>query len=118
MRDEDSLLEIFNLISKFEKAMESRLNRSKTKLYGIGRWQNRTHWPIDGIQIEQDYLYTLGIYHSNSYNNCIEKNWNVILEKLKKHSNILHNRKLTLHQRVAYANSRMMRYGTQGIYAL
>ena len=39
---------------------------------------------------------------------CIDKNWTVIIEKLKKHANMLLSRKLTLHQRVTYANSCMM----------
>ena len=106
--NEVSLIELFNIISKFEKAMGSRLNKSKTKLYGIGNWQNRTQWPVEGLQIEHEYFHTLGISHSTNYQQCLEKNWGTIIEKLKIHSNILNNRKLTLHQRVTYANSCMM----------
>ena len=38
----------------------------------------------------------------------INKNWTEIMEKIRRHSNILLKRKLTLHQRVAYANTCMM----------
>ena len=108
MRDDRSLLEAFNLISKFEKAMGSKLNINKTKIYGISNWKNRYQWPIDDLQNENEYFYALGIYHSNEYNKAIDKNWSVILEKMKKHVNILLNRKLTLHQRVSYANTCLM----------
>ena len=108
VKDDESLLEIGNIISKFEKAMASKLNRNKTKLYGTGNWKERDNWPIDWCIIEKEHFYTLGIYHSNEYVTCIDKNWSIIKENISKHSNILVKRKLTLHQRVAYANSCMM----------
>merc|ERR1712240_411456 len=40
--DERSLVEILNLINKFEKAMGSKLNSNKTKIYGIGNWKQRS----------------------------------------------------------------------------
>ena len=59
VRNDESLLEIGNLICKFEKAMSSKLNRSKTKLYGTGNWKSRELWPIDWCLIEKEHLYTL-----------------------------------------------------------
>ena len=41
IRDDGSLVEILKLISDFEKAMGSKLNRAKSKIYGIGNWKNR-----------------------------------------------------------------------------
>ena len=38
VRDDESLLEIYSLIVKFEKATGSKLNKNKTKIYGIGNW--------------------------------------------------------------------------------
>lgn len=105
IQDDASLLEAFNLIQQFEQAMGSRLNRDKTKIYGTGNWQDREQWPIDGFQTDQEYFYALGIYHNNNYHQSVEKNWNIILDKIKKHTNLLLNRKLDLHQRVVYANS-------------
>ena len=87
--------------------------KNKTKIYGIGNWQNREQWPIEGFQTDQDYFHTLGIFHSNNYHLSVEQNWNVILDKIKKHTNILLDRKLSLHQRVVYANTRSWLYGGQ-----
>ena len=103
--DDQSLVEIYKLIIYFEEATGSKLNRSKTNIFGLGNWKSRDNWPLNWLQSEKDYFYTLGIYHSNEYNSSVEKNWNVIINKMKQHSNILLNRRLSLYQRVAYANS-------------
>ena len=107
IRDDESLLEIYNLIIQFEKAMGSKLNKNKTRIYGMGNWKHRDQWPLDWIQVENEHFYTLGIYHSNDYNSCVDQNWNVTINKIMQHSNMLLNRRLSLHQRVAYANSCM-----------
>ena len=106
--DDASLLEIYSLIIKFEKAMGSKLNKNKTKIYGTGNWKNRTQWPLDWIQVENDYLFTLGLYHSNNHNSSVAKNWDVTINSLTAHSNIILNRRLSLHQRVTYANTCML----------
>ena len=66
IKDEQSLIEAFKLISKFEKAMGCRLNRNKTKIFGVGNWKDKTQWQINEFQIENEYFYTLGIYHCRS----------------------------------------------------
>ena len=104
----ESIIEVFSLISRFEEATGSKLNRNKTKIFGIGTWKNRDQWPLQDFKIEKDHLYTLGIYHSNNYNNCVDKNWSEIISKLKNHCNMLLSRRLTLHQRVTYANAVML----------
>ena len=104
----ESLLEISNIIVKFEKATGLKLNRNKTKIYGTGYWKNKEQWPLDWIKVEERYFYTLGIYYCNDYNDCIEKNWSVIMSKIQQHANMLLNRRLTLQQRAAYANSCML----------
>ena len=60
---------------------------------------------MNWLTVESDKFYTLGIYHNNEYNKCIEKNWEVIIGKIKNHLNSILKRKLSLHQRVIYANS-------------
>ena len=35
-------IDAFKLISKFEKAMGCKLNRNKTKLFGVGNWKDKT----------------------------------------------------------------------------
>ena len=71
IRDDRSLKEAFYLIEKFEKAMGSKLNRAKTKIFGTGSWKDRIQWPINQFQTENEYFYALGIYHSNDYDSGV-----------------------------------------------
>ena len=105
VNDERSLIEAFDLIRKFERATGSKLNINKTKIYGTGNWRDRDQWPILGLHTETDQFFALGIYHSNTYQEGVERNWNVTIDKITKHTNLLLNRKLTLHQRITYANT-------------
>ena len=109
VRDDESLLEIHKIVAKFEDAMGSKLNKQKTKIFGTGNWKNRSQWPLDWLQVSKYYFFTLGIYHSNNYNTSVAKNWNVTLDSITKHSNLILNRRLSLHQRVTYANSCLLK---------
>ena len=81
IRDDESLIEIFRLIAEFEKAMGSKLNRAKSKIYGIGNWKTRDQWPLNEFQVDSEYLYTLGLYHNNNYEKCVDRNWSEIVGK-------------------------------------
>ena len=105
VRDYNSLIEINNIISKFESATCFKLNRDKTKIFGVGRWKDHQQWPLDWLKTETTFMYTLGVYHGNNYQDTLEKNWTVIITKVQSHVNILHNRRISLFQRAAYANS-------------
>ena len=74
VRDIDSLTEINKIITDFELATSSKLNRNnKTKIYGLGQWRNRQQWPMDWLKTEKDFLFTLGIYHGNDYLATLDK---------------------------------------------
>ena len=106
VRDSNSLLEINKIIASFEVATGVKLNRNqKTKIIGLGQWKNRQQWPLDWLKSETDFLFTLGIYHGNDFTATLEKNWSLTLSKIQSHVNILFNRKISLFQRAAYANS-------------
>ena len=106
VRDNNSLIAINNIIIEFEDATGSKLNRdNKTKIIGLGQWKNRQQWPLNWLKSEKDFLYTLGIFHGNEYATTLVKNWSSILNKIQSHVNILSNRKISLFQRAAYANS-------------
>ena len=45
-KNEQSIIEIDNVIKLFEIATGAVLNRSKTKIYGLGMWNNRSIWPL------------------------------------------------------------------------
>ena len=83
----------------------SKLNINKTKIYGIGNWKGRDQWSIINLITETNFFSALGIYYSNNYQESVDKNWNETISKIRKHTNMLLNRKLTLHQRVIYANT-------------
>ena len=79
VRDHDSLLEIDKIISSFEVATGSRLNRNnKTKIFGLGSWKDRQQWPLDWVKSETDFMCTLGIHHGNDYLLTLEKMVNCI----------------------------------------
>ena len=106
VRDNHSLIEINRIILDFELATGSKLNRNnKTKIFGVGQWKDRQQWPLEWLKSESEYLFTLGIYHGNSYQATLEKNWSIVYNKLQSHINLLFNRKISLFQRAAYANS-------------
>ena len=109
VRDIDSLTEINKIITDFELATSSKLNRNnKTKIYGLGQWRNRQQWPMDWLKTEKDFLFTLGIYHGNDYLATLDKNWSILVSKIKSHTQILFNRRISIFQRAAYANSCIM----------
>ena len=73
-------------------------------------------WAQDSTEIKQKYMalvigktekngQLMNFIQSNNYTTCIDTNWNTITGKMAKHANMLLSRRLTLHQRVSYANS-------------
>ena len=107
--NEESLVEVLKIVTWFEQATGAILNRNnKTKIFGIGKWKERNQWPIVWLKVEQHYFFTLGVYHSNMYTLSVEKNYSVCIKSINTHRQMLNNRRLTLHQRVVYANSCML----------
>ena len=97
VRDNHSLIEINRIILDFELATGSKLNRNnKTKIFGVGQWKDRQQWPLEWLKSESEYLFTLGIYHGNSYQATLEKNWSIVYNKMQSHINLLFNRKISL----------------------
>ena len=98
-----------NIVSHFEKATGAILNRNnKTKVFGLGKWKNREQWPIPWLKVETNYFFTLGVYHTNSYQLTIDKNWTNCIDNIRSHRQIISSRRLTLFQRVIYANACML----------
>ena len=74
-KDDASIIEINKIIIKFEDATGARLNRDrKTKIYGLGSWNNRTNWPLSWLKCETGSFKTLGIIFSNEYLTAINEN--------------------------------------------
>ena len=105
VQDDNSFLEVFRIINQFEKATNSILNISKTKLYGYGLWENRNNWPISNLKIEKDYFCTLGITFSYDYKLAVEKTWTDIIYKIKRRIQMLNNSEINLYQRAITINT-------------
>ena len=105
VKDDNSFIEIFRLIKKFEKASNSKINIRKTKIFGFGNWNRRIMWPISGLKIEMDYCCMLGIIFSNDHKKAVDRTWNKIIEKIRKRIQMITGRNLNLYQKVIIINS-------------
>ena len=105
VKNDESFVEVFNIIHKFEKASNSKINLKKTKLYGLGEWQDRIIYPIGGMKVEVDHFSTLGITFSSNYDLAIKISWTKIYEKIKTRLFIMSNRYLNIYQRAIIINS-------------
>ena len=76
--DNESITNIFNVIKKFELATGAMLNKSKTKIYGLGVWNNKIEWPISWLTSNTSFE-SLGIIFDNNYKLAIDKNWERII---------------------------------------
>ena len=102
--NEESFLEIFRIIKKFETATNSKLNINKTKVYGYGDWKDRTIWPINNMKVEIDFFSTLGIIFSSNYDIAMDTMWKNVFNKIKNRIPIIRLRNFTLYQRAALVN--------------
>ena len=81
--DNNSILESMKAISTFEKATGAILNKSKTKIYGIGSWNGKIEWPLPWIQNSLPSFSSLGIIYSNDYQSSINLNWESVLNSIE-----------------------------------
>ena len=80
VRDNNSIIDINNIIVEFESATGTKLYRNKkTKIIGLGQWKNHQHWPLDWLKSEKYFLHTLGIFHGHDYATTLVMNWSSIL---------------------------------------
>ncbi|CAL4097882.1 unnamed protein product, partial [Meganyctiphanes norvegica] len=106
--DDNGFIETFDIISKFQRASNARLNINKTKIYGFGQWANRTNWPIAGLQVEHDHFNTLGITFSCNYNLALNLTWSKIVTKIKNRIPLIRNNYYTLYQKSNIVNSLLL----------
>ena len=50
--DTQSLIHIIHIIMDFEKATGCKLNKNKTKIFGVGNYKDRDQWPLNWLQTE------------------------------------------------------------------
>ena len=96
LSDNQSIHEAFKMVKDFADAAGASLNISKTKVFGMGTWGGRTVWPIANIDVGTEYIHTLGIKHSNSYQNSVNKCWSEVHANINNQTKVMITRKLSL----------------------
>ena len=72
---EDDLITIEDIFVKFEDISGALLSRSwKSKIMGLGPWQNRLQWPLPWLQPKPE-LKIFGFQFCPSYKRTLEKCW-------------------------------------------
>ena len=102
--NDSSIINVFNVIKKFEAATGALLNKGKTKIFGIGSWANRIEWPIPWLHTNLDSFESLGIIYANNYQLAVSKNWESILNSLDTKLRIMQAIKLTIYQKAILMN--------------
>ena len=69
--DHNSIVEWIHVLKEFELATGVRLNKNKTKLFGIGQWKGKTDWPINNVYIAKGFINILGISFMNDFDMAI-----------------------------------------------
>jgi hypothetical protein len=93
-----------NCIEIFEKATNSKVNRTKSYLLKLGAWKTETQWPVTWIT-SQESIKMLGIHWYEDILTTIDKNCTKIIEKMEKSIINTFNRLLTIQQKVIFFNS-------------
>lgn len=104
VKSDEGFVSAFNLLDKFQRASNSKLNLRKTKVYGFGEWENRVNWPIKDLKVEMEYFTTLGITFSCRYDVAVDKTWQMILNKIKNRIPLIRDRYFTLYQKSVIVN--------------
>ena len=97
--DETSIIESFKILKQFELATGFILNDNKTKIFIIGQWADRIHWPVGNIHISGDSICILGITFMNDFNTAVSATWSSVIQKITKQVSLFQARKVNLFQR-------------------
>jgi hypothetical protein len=93
-----------NCIEIFEKATNSKVNRTKSYLLKLGAWKTETQWPVTWRK-SQESIQMLGIHWYEGILTTIDKNCTKIIEKMEKSIINTFNRLLTIQQKVIFSKS-------------
>ena len=100
----ESIISIFNVLTKFEAATGALLNKRKTKIFGIGTWRNKTEWPISWLHGSVNSFESLGIIFANDYDLAVTQNWESILNSIDVKLRMMQTIKLTIYQKAIMIN--------------
>ena len=92
------------VIKLFETATGAILNENKTKIFGLGSWNNKVEWPIPWIQNSITTFKSLGILFSNDFNTAVNMNWEDVLSAIETKIQTMQTTCSTIYQRAILLN--------------
>ena len=103
---EQDLVKLNRLFLRFEAVSGTVLNRSnKSKIMGLGKWSERTVWPLTWLKTEK-CLKVFGIIFYPTFSDTVVFNWQDCLSKFTKCINIWKHRNIpSLKQRAYVLNT-------------
>jgi len=105
--DLDDFYQINSILKNFETLTNSKINREKTKLLGIGLWANLDRWPLTWLKCSP-FIKILGVDFYPSLTDTTSQSYQKILRNVKGLLQIAECRCLTLPQRIVYFNTFVM----------
>ena len=71
---------------------------------GLGAWANKSDWPITWIS-SVICTKVLGIYYCINYDDTLNKNWEIVENKLRSRIEMLSKRYLSIYQKAIIVNT-------------
>lgn len=102
VKDERSLCNLLNVVSKYEKGSGARLNTSKSEAMWLGGWRDNDTRPFGLKWVKK--MRILGVYFSNGLLSVDNDNWKCKLDKLQSVLNLWSSRELSFIGRAMIIN--------------
>ena len=102
--DNASIDEIFNVLSKFEKATNAKINVDKTDGLWVGNWKHRLDTPRD-IKWVNTMVKNLGVFVGNNRQDCEIRSFEEAKEKIKNKLSYWNGKGISLKGRIRVINT-------------
>ena len=86
-RDSEFVMQLFELLSLFERCSGLKINQSKSELLWLGSWRHRKD-KILNLQIREEPVYALGVHFAYERDTVLQRNfWDKLIsfQKTVKH---------------------------------
>jgi hypothetical protein len=102
--DEYEISTIAVIIEKYHQCTNSQINLSKSQILGLGRWSHKNNCTVDWLKTV-NIMEILGVLFTNSMTKTINLNSQVATHKTRMCLKTAKTQRLTIHQRVIFANT-------------
>jgi Reverse transcriptase (RNA-dependent DNA polymerase) len=99
LRNDESVTQAFNLLNQFSKCSGLKVNNSKSRAMGIGKWRRRTG-QLQQMDISPAVIKILGVYIGYDTQSAQSKNISAKLTKMEQLTHLWQTRGLTLFGKV------------------